>query len=184
MNRNTVDHELIEAVKQGNPQAFGKLYDRYAPVIYGVILKIVTDKKLSEDVLQKSFLQVRKEINGFNPTGERFLTWLLNIAKTSAQHVISTKPSKSTVETIHAAESAKSAEGNNLVYGHATTAMRNNETGSIAFSATPAPKQEKAIDLIYFKGYSLVRAAEELGITIAALKMQIRTELKNSRGVQ
>jgi len=175
------DREWMESIKQGNPQAFGKLYDRYAPLLYGIILKIVADKKTAEDILQHSFLTIRESLKNSTDytdfTAKPLLYRMMNIARTAAFKAKS-------AESVKSVASMESTGGQNLVYAQGNTAMRNNETGSVALSAAPGQKREKAIDLIYFKGYSLVKAAEELGITIAELKLQIRTELKNSRGVQ
>lgn len=178
----TTEQKLIEEIGQGNLSAFGKLYDRYAPILFGVILKIVDDKEVAEDVLQKSFFQIREGIkNGAAsfPSPNRILYWMLDVARSTAQEVNAQK----SMSPAYTAATTQSVAPDNLVYGK-NTVLRNNEVGTVAYSTTPMQKREKAIDLIFFKGYSLVQAAETLGISIAALKQQLRAELKNSRGVQ
>ena len=42
MSNNEVKTLVIE-LQQGNEAAFSKLYDKYSPALYGIILKIVRD---------------------------------------------------------------------------------------------------------------------------------------------
>ncbi len=173
MGENDTDSKLIEGIRQGNLQAFGKLYDRYAPALYGIILRIVVDRQKSEYVLQKSFMAIWKSIHTYNPAKERLFIRLLSIAKNMATEAVSGESVKSSGKTeIYLTK--------NLVYEQHVSDSQNDQPHLGEFSSTLEQKEVTALDLICFKGYSVSRAAEELGVDIADLKKQIRAELRNS----
>jgi DNA-directed RNA polymerase specialized sigma24 family protein len=72
-------HNLIIAVRQGDPEGLSKLYDRYGAIIYGFITRIVGDPDIAEKVLQNSFITIWKSMPAFDPKKERILTWMLKI---------------------------------------------------------------------------------------------------------
>lgn len=47
---------LAAAVARGDRNALGKLYDRFAPVLMGIIMRHTRDQHLAEELLQKTFL--------------------------------------------------------------------------------------------------------------------------------
>ncbi len=176
MNGHFNERELIEGIRRGDVQAFGRLYDRYAPALYGVILKMVGDAETAETILQKSFLKINALLTDSKEFSQPLFHSLLQIARSTAQSVKVKGNEKSEEGEIYGSKS--------IVYGQSNTSMFKNEGTAVQLSASSGQNPDKAIDLVYFKGYGLLEAAEKLGITIAELKIRIRMELKNSRGVQ
>jgi RNA polymerase sigma-70 factor (ECF subfamily) len=170
LRQHDIEHKLIESIQLGNTDAFGKLYDKYAPVLHGVILKIVNDKKAAEGILQKSFMRFWMEINAFDPAKESLLIWMLTITRNVA---FSTVPQKDKTGEIQ-------SPGNSV--NTPNPAITPIKTGTV-FDSVPT-EQCTAIDLVYFKGYSLTRAAHELNITVPALKTRLRMEIKNHGGIK
>lgn len=72
---------LAMAIGKSDQQALSKLYDKYAPVLAGVISRIVQKDSLAEEVLQKVFQQVWSEAGSFDPSRHSLLTWLLKLTR-------------------------------------------------------------------------------------------------------
>jgi DNA-directed RNA polymerase specialized sigma24 family protein len=70
---------LINAVIQGSPEAFARLYDQYSAILFGFISRIVDHPHIAEGVLQNSFIVIWKSMATYNPEKERILTWMLKI---------------------------------------------------------------------------------------------------------
>jgi len=68
------DERLVACILQGDKQAFGELYDKYAPALLGIITKIAVDKKTSENILQESFLIIWNDLKTHDCSGERLFT--------------------------------------------------------------------------------------------------------------
>lgn len=70
---------LLKAV-QGEPEAFGVLFDKYSGKIYRFIYYKVTNKDLAEDIASQAFLKAWEQIS----TGKKvksFQAWLYRIAR-------------------------------------------------------------------------------------------------------
>lgn len=76
--------QLIDAVKQGSPEALARLYDQYGAIVYGFISRIIDHPHLAEGVLQNSFIVIWRSMPLFDPEKERILTWMLKIAMSVA----------------------------------------------------------------------------------------------------
>jgi len=59
------DEDLIRQCINGRPEAFGKLYDRYAPVLLSVCLRYIPIRAEAEDLLQECFIRVFEKIGEF-----------------------------------------------------------------------------------------------------------------------
>ena len=62
-----------------NKAVIAKCYDRYAPALYGYILKTVKEEEAASSILSAAFLQIITGITGFVPGDVRFFTWMLRI---------------------------------------------------------------------------------------------------------
>lgn len=72
---------LIEQLqKNKDPEAFGKLYDRYYPVILKFLLYRTADEDLAKDLTSETFYQALKNLWKFRWQGKPFSAWLYRIA--------------------------------------------------------------------------------------------------------
>jgi DNA-directed RNA polymerase specialized sigma24 family protein len=60
-----------------------KVYDKFAPSLFTFISKLVTDDKLAEEVLEKTFVKFAGEIDSYKESDDLFIK-LLNIARSEA----------------------------------------------------------------------------------------------------
>jgi RNA polymerase sigma-70 factor (ECF subfamily) len=75
-----VDEELMRLVGKGYEAAFTLLYQRYAPRLYGFLLKMLEhDAERARDLLHDIFLSVMEHPGKFD-TGKKFSTWIYTVA--------------------------------------------------------------------------------------------------------
>lgn len=77
---------LVEAVKNGEPQAFNQLVHRYRPRIFALALHLTGSRSEADDITQDAFLRAYKNIDRFEGRSE-FFTWLYRIALNRALNV-------------------------------------------------------------------------------------------------
>lgn len=53
------DAEIITMLEQNNLLAWEYLYDNYAPIMYGAILRVTDNEKLAEEILIQSFVHFK-----------------------------------------------------------------------------------------------------------------------------
>jgi RNA polymerase sigma-70 factor, ECF subfamily len=76
--------ELMQKIFESDAQAIEALYDKYVPLLYTFIKKIVKDKKAAEEALESVFLTICKKINYFDFETKNSYTWIITLAKNKA----------------------------------------------------------------------------------------------------
>jgi RNA polymerase sigma-70 factor, ECF subfamily len=76
------DAVLVSAAREGDRAAFGRLYDRYAPMVHGVLLaKVPLDEV--DDLVQDVFVIALRRLSTLRETAS-FGAWLVAIARNRA----------------------------------------------------------------------------------------------------
>jgi RNA polymerase sigma factor (sigma-70 family) len=73
------DEHLIKAA-QRDPEAFGRLYDKYYQQIFNYIYRRTLDVSLTEDLTAETFFSALRYIGGFRWRRVAFSAWLYRIA--------------------------------------------------------------------------------------------------------
>ena len=75
--------QLVAAARDGDRTAFGRLYDRYAPMVHGLLLARVPRADV-EDLVHDAFLQAMRRLGSLR-NAEAFGPWLAAIARNRAR---------------------------------------------------------------------------------------------------
>ncbi len=82
MTETPVEAALVEAVRGGDTDAFGRLYQQYARMVHGILLARVPYGEV-DDLVQDVFLTALRKINALRDA-ERFGPWLAMITRNRA----------------------------------------------------------------------------------------------------
>lgn len=74
---------LVQALRQGDRQAFAQFVEEYSPFVYRLGLRLLQDPQDAEDVLQETFIKAFKHLPGFDGRS-KLSTWLYRIATNEA----------------------------------------------------------------------------------------------------
>jgi RNA polymerase sigma-70 factor, ECF subfamily len=72
------DHELVQLCLRNEPEAFGRLLDKYKNRVFSLIYRMVQNPSDAEDLAQESFLKAFRNLRSYDPS-RPFLTWLFKI---------------------------------------------------------------------------------------------------------
>lgn len=75
---------LIAETARGDERALKALYERTAPKLFGIILRIQRDRSTAEDTLQEVYLRVWQAAGSYAPGSGPPLPWLCAIARNRA----------------------------------------------------------------------------------------------------
>jgi RNA polymerase sigma-70 factor (ECF subfamily) len=92
------DAEIMLKVAGYDSKALEQLYDRYAPLLYSLINKIVNDKETAEETLSDVFVIVWRHIDQFDYTTNNIYTWLVTLARNKAVDVLNRRAGKNLPE--------------------------------------------------------------------------------------
>lgn len=73
-------NELVKQAKQGQPEAFGLIYDQFAQKIFRFIRLKVQNRSDAEDVLQDAFIKAFRGLPGLKLDDLNFNAWLYRVA--------------------------------------------------------------------------------------------------------
>lgn len=71
---------LVKAAREGDPEAFRALHDRYRPRVLRYVQSRMRDAAEADDVTQEVFLRMHKGLDRFEGRSS-FSTWILGIAR-------------------------------------------------------------------------------------------------------
>jgi RNA polymerase sigma-70 factor (ECF subfamily) len=76
--------ELIRRIAAGEEAALADLYEFFRPVLFGLALKIMRDRKEAEDVLQEGFLYIWRKAVAYKPELSGPFWWAVRIVRNKA----------------------------------------------------------------------------------------------------
>ncbi len=77
------DEQFIKQVKNGDAEAFGKLYDQYAEVIFRYVYSHLENRLDAEDLTEEIFLRAWRALPKYDERGLPFSAFLFRIARNS-----------------------------------------------------------------------------------------------------
>src|SRR5207248_10596486 len=80
----TIGADLVRQMAAGDREAFAVFYDRYAPVVFPLILRIVRERADASDVLQEVFWEAWRDAPGYDSTRGSPEAWMVTRARTRA----------------------------------------------------------------------------------------------------
>ena len=169
------EEELVLALRQREKIAVEALYDMYSSSLFGVISRIVIDTAIAEDVLQDTFLKIWNSFSSYSAEKGRLFTWMVNIARNLAIDKVRSKDFKN---------QGKNQElENNVTFidEQRNTVYKPELLGIKELVETLRPEQKSILDLVYFKGYTHVEAADELGVPLGTIKTRLRMAILQLR---
>jgi RNA polymerase sigma-70 factor (ECF subfamily) len=80
--------DLAAILRQRDRQSFDWLYSQYAPLVFGMILKMVKENAAAENLLLETFVAVWRDLDEFDAKNGTLPAWILRIARTRANEYI------------------------------------------------------------------------------------------------
>lgn len=74
----------IARASLGERAAFNALYENTSAKLFGVILRVLSDRAEAEEVLQEVFVKIWHKAGSYSANGLSPMTWLITIARNSA----------------------------------------------------------------------------------------------------
>lgn len=77
-----MENEEVTLIEQSktDPEAFGRLYDRYYQPVFGFLLSRTHNAEVAKDLCSETFFQALKNIRRYESRGKPFKSWLFAIA--------------------------------------------------------------------------------------------------------
>lgn len=180
MDIESTDIELFKRISNKDSKALESLYDRYSPLFYTLIKKIVNDKAIADEVLADVFVIIWQKSSEFNFEHQNPYAVLINLCRNKALD------SKRRSEGIDLPEYTSDYEDEYILPKLSLLTPANDlskillnreKIQSAIFGLTEA--QQYVISLAYFEGLTESEIAAKLNIPLLTVKSKIRVALSS-----
>lgn len=180
--RNEEDLRLLLKVKERDQAALGELYDRYAPLLYTMMLNVVKITDEAEDLLQEVFLQIWNKSTLFAEEKGSVYTWIVTIARRKAIDRLRSKELVNRGSSLNHDDS--SLEIPDAAYAtnplHAAIGSEYEQIMREGLALLNADQRE-AIELSYYEGYTQDQISRKLNVPLGTVKTRQRQGLMKLR---
>jgi RNA polymerase sigma-70 factor (ECF subfamily) len=176
MNDQERDVECLLRLQEGDPRALEELFDRYTPVLYPFVKRILRSGADAEDSLQDVWLQVWRRSATYDPRRGTVAAWLLTVARSRA------------LDRYRSLASRRQAEGKTdpdpihppVDPAHAAASGQQSARIREAL-AQLQPQQREVLEIAYFQGLSQTEIATRLSAPLGTVKSWTRQGLMRLR---
>lgn len=178
------DLELMQQIANFESRALEELYDRYSPLLYTIIKKIVMDESTAEKVLVDVFVIVWRKTSKFDFRHGNVYSWLVTLARNKA------------VDTLRRSRNSLSAsqvyDDNYEDYFIIPTFLPDMDSLDLNTAISLQPKVERALSkltdtqkyvlhLAYYEGYTIDEIADKLNVPVETVRSKVMNALHNFR---
>lgn len=169
--------DLLRDVARGDGEAFARLYDAIAPLVYGIACRVVRDAALAEEVTQDALLAIWQQASRFNPDCGSGRAWVAMIAhRRAVDRVRSEQAARNRNDRY-----GRGCEERSFDDGVEMVETRFDQGAVVAALTQLSPAQRRALTLAYFGGHTYREAAHMLDVPVGTVKTRIRTGLISLR---
>ena len=165
------DETLISRVSEGNNDALGSLFRRYALLVRTVSFRILADPSEADDLLQDLFLFINRRAASFDPTKCSARSWIVQMTYHRAidrRRELQSRHFYSNVALVEGVEVMdKRAKGQNGAL--ALKEVVGNTTIEGLFDAL-TDDQRNTLSLHFYEGYTFAEIAEKLGQSVGNVR--------------
>ncbi|MFD8935339.1 ECF RNA polymerase sigma factor SigK [Streptomyces sp. NPDC059578] len=169
--------ELMAEVARGDRQAFSGLYDALAPLVFGIVLKVVRDRAQSEEVTQEVMIDLWRQAARYRPASGSVTTWTATIAHRRAVDRVRAAQAATDRERARAAREHQSPFDE--VVEQVETRLESEQVRRCLNGLTEL--QRESVTLAYYRGLTYREVAQTLRTPLPTVKTRMRDGLVRLR---
>src|SRR5712691_8970914 len=179
--RNPALVSMVEQMAQGRQDSLGRLYDETAPLVNGLLLRILKHPQDAEEVLMDVYMKAWKNAASYSPDRGCVQSWLVMMARSVAidrlrQRKTRLEAAGLTIENAPEPVSSEASPEEQTVRGQRSARVQS------VLSELPS-EQREAVVMAFFGGLSHSELAERLGQPLGTVKTRIRSGLLRIRNL-
>ncbi|MGZ9935141.1 ECF RNA polymerase sigma factor SigK [Streptomyces sp. NC-S4] len=165
--------QVMRQVARGDKDAFSTLYDALAPMVFGIVVRVVRDRAQSEEVAQEVMIDLWRQAARYRPESGGVSAWAATIAHRRA------------VDRVRSAQAAADRERAQAAREHRTAYDEVAEQVEVRLDSEQVRRclrgltelQRQAVTLAYYGGLTYSEVAETLSTPLPTIKTRMRDGL-------
>ncbi len=181
------DVELLELLSAGDLDAAATLYDRYAPMLLALSMRILRERAEAEDVLHDAFVTMHARAAQYSADRGSVVAWLVTLVRNLSIDRTRRRDRRGTILRRAAAEGA----GGGGVTGLSVPALTRDPEALLSDATTHArvrralaklPEvQRQTLEVAFFEGLSYPEVSEREGVPLGTIKSRAARALGSLR---
>lgn len=171
------DQEIFLKIRENDPEALKVLYDRYTPLLFPIIKKIVEDKETAESVLLETFLIVWRWAEEFDFSVNNVFSWMILLARNKAIDTLKRRRGDTDLQEYNDEHEILNIlpqlSPKNESLEREYILRQTNEIFRIIESMND--EQKNLFSLVFYEGLTTKSIAEKMGLPAAVVKPQIQS---------
>jgi RNA polymerase sigma-70 factor (ECF subfamily) len=168
------DERLVRAVAEGDREALGTLYDRYAPAMLAVGQRVLGSAREAEDLVQDVFLEAWHRARHYDAARGSVRTWLMLRLRSRAIDRKRAAQRNRKVDLDEAKLAEQSSTDGDSMSAREASALR-------GLLAELSLEQQAVLELGYFSGLSCAEIATRLDVPIGTVKSRMSRAIAHLR---
>jgi len=181
--------ETLGRVALGDRAAFASLYQATSAHLFGVIVRINSDRAQAEDLLQDIYVNIWRAAQGFDAARAQPMTWLTSIARNRAIDSLRRRKTEVVTASVHL-RGNDDDEDNDLL-----AALPSDAAGPLELLLQAAQRrevtdcvqalsaeQQQCVALAYYQGLSHSEVATHMSQPLGTVKSWVRRALIALKG--
>ena len=165
----------MRRLKAQDTIAVQALYDMYSGALLGVISRIIPQTEIAEDLLQETFIKIWNSAITYDSNKGRLFTWMMNIARNLSIDKVRSRDFRNSGKN-------QDIENNvDFIDSQKEITFNADLLGLKDMVTALKPEFNSVLNMVYFKGYTHVEAAEELNLPLGTVKTRIRMAIMELR---
>lgn len=185
MNAESPDTQLIaliDRVAQADESALRELYELTSSKLYGVAVRVVSNRSWAEDVLQEAFLNIWRIAGDYKASLSPPMAWMCLIVRSRGLDFLRRRTSERADAALELDDvMAETVEGDSP--NPMDTALASEQAWALHQCLSQLDnKQREVVSLAYMRDLSHGELAEQLKLPLGTVKTWIRRGLEQLRG--
>jgi RNA polymerase sigma-70 factor, ECF subfamily len=160
---------LLDAVAAGDREAFRTLYDKSAPVLFGICVRLMRDRDSAQDVFQEAMTRIWWKAHLFDASKGNAMAWMAVITRNCAlsQRAAAPPPSLSIEERGVLAAVEARLSGDAVIAADMRQCLNR-----------LSEKYRKCVTLVYLHGLSYEELATQMGAPLGSVKSWVHRAVR------
>lgn len=173
----TEDREWVRTFQAGREEGFNRLVLKHKDRIYGLCLRLLTDRDHADDAAQETFVKVYRALGDFRMEA-KFSTWLYRIAVNTCKNKMGSRSFRDSRDhmDLDAAEYAGAVSGGNMAESSAPDQIleAKSKRGRIEAAIARLPEEQRVLVVLRdVEGRSYEEIAETTGLNPGTVKSRL-----------
>jgi RNA polymerase sigma-70 factor (ECF subfamily) len=171
------DMDLLQAMQQGQTEALGMLYDRYARLVYGLALRILENPQEAEDLTQDIFLSLYHR-NTYDPKRGALSSFLTTLTRSRAIDKLRSRGTR--FRFLERWKGVIRDETTSVSPMEQVSTLERSQQVREALAQLPETERQ-VLEVAYYEGLSQSEIAKRLNIPLGTAKTRSRQGLLKLR---